>query len=284
MMIAYGTSDRPLPPVQVATFSDVASVTPIAVQRLGRSPRHRRRPRRGPAQGRGAAGALHAVDPARQPAAHDAVVLRSAPVGERADRAPRRDRRPVHRRPRAGSARARDPAGGGRARVGIAGTARGLDTAPSAGVPAMGLADCERGLGTGVCVQDAIYLPWSVAPDRDVVLAVDRPAGGIPPAARVIDPRASASALIAHAGAGGRPRAAGGRGAAGAPRRGPRWRRRAGAGGRVRDPAGRGRRGERAGVQRRRRRRPAALRGADAARAGDRAARSPRASTRRPGA
>src|SRR5262249_49329282 len=29
MMIAYGTADRPLPPVQVAAFADVASVTPL---------------------------------------------------------------------------------------------------------------------------------------------------------------------------------------------------------------------------------------------------------------
>src|SRR5690606_28443149 len=39
MMIAYGTRDRPLPPVQVPTLSDVASVTTLAladsVDRLG---------------------------------------------------------------------------------------------------------------------------------------------------------------------------------------------------------------------------------------------------------
>ena len=31
MMIAYGTADRPLAPVEVATFSDVASVTPVEI-------------------------------------------------------------------------------------------------------------------------------------------------------------------------------------------------------------------------------------------------------------
>jgi hypothetical protein len=33
-----------------------------------------------------------------------------------------------------------------------------------------------------------MYLRWAVAPDRDVVIAVDRPPGGGAPAARVIDP------------------------------------------------------------------------------------------------
>ena len=197
MMIAYGTTDRPLPPVQVATFSDVASVTPTAfidsVDRLGIADDLVVVQ---PAAGGGLStlSILHGspqrtmlsfFDPRPSPGGSQAV-LRAAIVGRFAG-GPEPDL----------LALATQPVVGVRAWT-VAGTARGLDNAPSAGVPAMGLADCERGLGTGVCVQDAIYLPWAVAPDRDVVIAVDRPAGGIPPAARVIDPRASASSLVAQ--------------------------------------------------------------------------------------
>jgi hypothetical protein len=198
MMIAYGTRDRPLPAVQVATFSDVASVTPIelvdSVDRLGIAddlvviqP--------GAGGGLATLSLLHGspqrtmlsfFDP-RPDGAHPETVLRAAIVGRFAG-GPEPDL----------LALATQPETGVRAWT-VAGTARGLDGAPSAGVPTDGLADCERRLGTGVCVQDALYLPWPVAPDRDVVLAVDRPpAGTVPPAARVIDPRASSAELVAR--------------------------------------------------------------------------------------
>jgi hypothetical protein len=78
----------------------------------------------------------------------------------------------------------------------IAGTARGLDDVRAPGATTAELADCARELGQGPCIQDAMYLPWPVAPDRDVVLAIDRPSGAIPPAARVIDPGASSQAEL----------------------------------------------------------------------------------------
>jgi len=193
-MIAYGTSDRPLPPVQVATFSDVASVTKIqladGVDRLGIAedlvviqPA---------AGGQATLSILHGspqrtmlsfFDP-RPDGAGSQTALRAAIVG----------------RFTGGAeldllALATQPVTGVRAWT-IAGTARGLDSAPSAGVTATGLADCERGLGTGVCIGDAMYLAWPVAPDRDVVLAVDRPPATVPPAARVIDPQASRASLV----------------------------------------------------------------------------------------
>ncbi len=204
MMIAYGTSDRPLPAVQVATFSDVASVTPIeltdSVDRLGIAddlvvvqP--------GAGGGLATLSLLHGspqrtmlsfFDP-RPDGSGPQTVLRAAIVGN-FTAGPEPDL----------LALATQPGTGVRAWT-VAGTARGLATAPSAGVPAAGLADCAEGPGEGVCVQDAMYLAWPVAshgdslrsPDRDVVLAVDRPAAAaIPPAARVIDPRASAAALV----------------------------------------------------------------------------------------
>jgi len=194
LRIAYGTSDRPLPPVQVASFSDVASV---ALLELGDS-----------------VDTLNIAD--------DLVVIQPGTAGELATLSllhgsPQRtmlsffDPRPgglasqvvlrgaVVGRFAAGSqpdllALATQPAGGVRAWT-VAGTARGLDNAPNSGVLAPGLADCDRAPGTGVCVQDATYLAWPVAADRDVVIAVDRPAGGGAPAARVIDPWASSSSL-----------------------------------------------------------------------------------------
>jgi hypothetical protein len=199
MMIAYGTSDRPLPPVQVATFSDVASVTPIAfndsVDRLGIAddllvvqP--------GAAGGLSTLSILHGspqrtmlsfFDPRPDSAVKTQTVLRAAIVGRFAG-GPEPDL----------LALATQPIVGVRAWT-IPGTARGLDNAPSAGVAATGLADCERGLGSGVCIQDAVYLAWPIAPDQDVVLAIDRPAAGtVPPAARVIDPRVSSTQLIAQ--------------------------------------------------------------------------------------
>lgn len=65
----------------------------------------------------------------------------------------------------------------------------GLDATVSAGVPTSGLAGCASSQdGTGLCVGDALYLPWEVAPERDVVIAVDR---STPPHAVVFDPGAA---------------------------------------------------------------------------------------------
>ncbi len=195
MMIAYGTSDRPLPPVQVATFSDVASVTPLeladSVDRLGIAddlvvvqP--------GAGGGLATLSILHGgpqrtmlsfFDP-RPDGSGPQTVLRAAIVGD-FTAGPEPDL----------LALATQPLTGVRAWT-VAGTARGLDNAPSPGVPAPGLADCAQGAGDGVCVQDAMYLAWPVAPDRDVVLAIDRPQAAVPPAARVIDPRASSDELV----------------------------------------------------------------------------------------
>lgn len=187
MMIAYGTRDRPLPPVQVATLSDVASVTTLAladsVDRLGITddlvviqP--------GAGGGLATLSILHGspqrtmlsfFDP-RPDGGGGGAVLRAAIVGNFAG-----DGHPDV------LALATEPVVGVRAWT-IAGTARGLDNAPDPGVTTSELAACELGLGGGPCIEDAIYLAWPIAPDRDVVLAVDRPAGAVPPAARVIDP------------------------------------------------------------------------------------------------
>ncbi len=197
MMIAYGTSDRPLPAVQVATFSDVASVTlleiPDSVDRLNIAddlvviqP--------AAAGGPSTLSILHGspqrtmlsfFDP-RPDGSGVQTVLRAAIVGDFAP-GPEPDLLALATQPGTGVRAWR-----------VAGTPRGLDGAPSAGVAASGLADCERG-GSGLCVEDAIYLAWPVAPDRDVVLAVDRPeAPATPPAARVLDPWAATPTLEAR--------------------------------------------------------------------------------------
>jgi hypothetical protein len=199
MMIAYGTRDRPLPAVQVATFSDVASVTPIelvdSVDRLGIAddlfvvqP--------GAGGGEATISLLHGspqrtmlsfFDP-RPDGSGAQMVLRAAVIGWFMG-GPEPDLLALATQPIGGAPGVRAWA--------IPGTARGWGSAPSAGVPATGLADCERGAGTGVCIADALYLPWPVAPDHDVILAIDRPAAAIPPAARVLDPGALATTLVA---------------------------------------------------------------------------------------
>ncbi|MGE0396243.1 MAG: FG-GAP repeat domain-containing protein [Kofleriaceae bacterium] len=71
----------------------------------------------------------------------------------------------------------------------------GTDTGPdSTEVPAkdtMGLADCAKDIGTGLCVREARYLAWPTSGDADVVFAIDRAS---PPHAVRFDPAASGTA------------------------------------------------------------------------------------------
>ncbi|MFN0250200.1 MAG: FG-GAP repeat domain-containing protein [Kofleriaceae bacterium] len=72
----------------------------------------------------------------------------------------------------------------------------GTDVGPdSTEVPAKttsGLADCQRSVGTGLCVREARYLAWPVSDDADVVFAIDR---ATPPHAVRFDPAASGAAM-----------------------------------------------------------------------------------------
>jgi hypothetical protein len=65
----------------------------------------------------------------------------------------------------------------------VAGGEAGLDSSPNNGVPASGLADCP--MGSGVCVDDALYLTYPISDTRDVVLAIDHAS---PPHTARLDP------------------------------------------------------------------------------------------------
>jgi hypothetical protein len=190
MYVAYGTTDRHLPPLQVAAFADVATVTQfefgsssdqlsIADDLLVIQP-----------AASGAAFAtvtlLHGspqrtmlsfLDP-RLEANQDRSLLRGTIVGSFAG-----DARPDIM---AIASPNPDQAALGMRAYRVAGMENGLDTAQSAGTIVDGLAECQQASTTGTCVQNARYLAWPRASGAsDVVIAVD---GRSPPRAMRIDP------------------------------------------------------------------------------------------------
>ena len=209
LMVAYGTADRPLPPAQVATFTDIASVTQIEFPDSADPLSHAAdlaviQP--------GTAGSLPTMtllhgstqrtmlsfyDP-RSDEMVRATRLRGAVLGNFVG-TPHRDLFAI-------GAPDDDPAIGIRAWQ-VAGTATQFEDSHSDGSPAPGLSQCDGdGLpgSLGVCIRDAMYLAWPVAPERDVVLAVD------PSSAIMIDPAGPVStpmpALLAGLPAGVVPR------------------------------------------------------------------------------
>jgi hypothetical protein len=198
MRIAYGTPDRPTEPIHVATFSGVSSVTPLsfpdsvdtlaladdlAVIHLGDTGDV---PTMSLLHGSPQRTMLSFFDP-RSDSPLDVraqTILRGGVIGAFASS-------PSSHRDLLAIGSPRQGATVGMRAFRVAGTARGLDPTPTAGVDARGLAACD---GSGVCVASARYLAWTVAPGRDVVIAVD---GEHPPRAVLLDPWASSSALTA---------------------------------------------------------------------------------------
>jgi hypothetical protein len=175
MSIAYGTGDQPLPPVQVATFSDVASVVPlefpdtedqldIAADLAVLQPAAGATPTMSLLHGSPQRTMLSYLDPRGGTAAS----LRGSVVGSFS-----------------GDRHADVLAFGSTATQTvawrIAGTATGLDTTPVTATPMTGLGDCG---GSGVCLDDALYLAFPGS-DHDEVIAIDRAQS---PHAAVIDP------------------------------------------------------------------------------------------------
>lgn len=195
LYVAYGTNDRHLEPLQVATFAAVASVglfefkdsadnlsvaddliviqpavgsIPGAVTILHGSPQRTM---------------LSFLDP-RIDAQRGKSVFRGTVVGEFAG-----DTRPDLM---AFATPDFDATIGMRAYE-VAGTDTGLSTSESMGTVVDGLADCAVTNGSGACVQDARYLAWPRT-GGDVVIAVDRRAS---PRAMRIDPGQNAQAITA---------------------------------------------------------------------------------------
>jgi len=172
MLIAYGTADRPLPPVQVATFAAVASVAvlafPDSVDRLSiaddlfvvQPARDGHAPTATVLHGSPQRTMLSFFDP-RADEARDATLVRGAVIGNFVDASPEPDLLVL----------AEDAAAGMRGWR-VTGGADGLDPTPSAGMSAAGIAACAGGAGTAVCAADALYLAWPRA--EGVVFALDR--------------------------------------------------------------------------------------------------------------
>lgn len=193
MMISYGTSDRPLEPVQVAAFSGVSSVTllefpdnndplnladDLAVIFLEGDV-----PTLSLLHGSAQRTMLSFFEPrAEANAQRDELILRGAVIGDFTD----------------STATHRDLVAFGTPRQGfsipmrawrVAGTDKGLDGTPNLGQVANGVADCDN---TGVCVANAKYLAWPTTPGHDLIIAVDREST---PHAAVLDPRANVAAF-----------------------------------------------------------------------------------------
>ena len=268
LLIAYGTSDRPLPPAPVASFSDVASVASI---RFGDSVDTLDLADDLVVIQPGAAGELATLsllhgspqrtmlsffDP-RPGGLASQVVLRGAVVGRFAA-GPEPDLLALATR--AGGRRARVDGRRHRARA----RQRAEQRRPGARPRRLRARHRHRRVRPGRGVPRVAGRRGPRRGDRG------RPAGGRRRPGRARARSVGVVGVAGHAGgAAARRRAAGGRGAALAARRGRRRRRRAGAGRRVRDPARRGRpRGQRPRVRGRRRRRAGALRRSAAGGAG----------------
>ncbi len=195
LMIAYGTSDRPLDPVQVSSFTGVGAVSvlqfPDSVDTVAVAEDLAIIQPGAGIDGISLLSLLHGspqrtmlsfFDP-RTEVHRDGTVLRGVVVGDFVDDPPA-----LHRDLIAIGTPVPGSSSGMRAWL-VAGTPLGLDNTPNDGVAATGLSDCP---GSGVCVRTAELLAWPISKSRDVVLAIDREQ---PPHAAVIDPFASSAAL-----------------------------------------------------------------------------------------
>jgi hypothetical protein len=198
MMIAYGTSDRPLDPVQVASFSGVSSVTPLqfpdsvdtlaiaedlaiihvdtgglpTMSLLHGSPQRTMLSFFDPRDDQDQDGVANTLDNPRQ---HS--IPRNVVIGEL-------DGSPAHPDLLLIATPVQNSTLGMRAWR-VPGTDAGLDSSPNAGMAANGLSNCD---GLGVCVASVEYLAWRGANGRDLVIAIDREN---PARAAVLDPSAN---------------------------------------------------------------------------------------------
>lgn len=205
LMVAYGTTDRPLPPAQVATFTDIASVTQLEFPDSADPLSH--------------AADLAVIQPAKAGSVPTMTLLHGSTqrtmlsfYDPRSDEMVQKTRLrgavlgnfvgTPHRDLFAIGAPDDDPQVGIRAWQ-VAGTATQFEDSHTDGALTPGLSQCD-GM-PGVCIRDAMYLAWPVAPDRDVVLAID------PSSAIMIDPAGPVAtampALLAGLPAGVVPRA-----------------------------------------------------------------------------
>jgi hypothetical protein len=192
LAIAWGTSDRPLDPVPMVTFPDVTNIArvnfPSSTDPLFQvddiivlEP---------PLAGRPTAYSIlvgstqRTVIPYFDPrldARKNDTIFRAAVIGNFAPAQGGPDRRDV-----VGLAPTRPGAATSGVRAWrVPGTDAGLDGTTNDGVMISGVNDCSLSPGSGLCIEDAVYLPWPIASDKDIVFAIDRAS---PAHAVVVDP------------------------------------------------------------------------------------------------
>ena len=202
MMVAYGTSDRVLPPIEVATFTGIVSVAPVSIT---------------PNDPLFLISDLLVLQPPDMPGGAPALTFLSGspqrimiPYFDPRDDS---EKGSVFRAVIAGNF-APTPGGGaphndlvamtssgsatGAAQLRawlVPGTASGLDGTKSGGLTVNGATDCSLGGGSGFCYEEGTYLAWPVSSSQDIVLGVDREQ---PAHAGYVDPRtATATTLTA---------------------------------------------------------------------------------------
>jgi hypothetical protein len=77
----------------------------------------------------------------------------------------------------------------------VPGTSTGVDGTENDGLVVNGFANCSTGTASGLCTHDTAYLAWPIEPSRDVVIGIDRAQA---PHAAMVDPwSAGASSVTA---------------------------------------------------------------------------------------
>jgi hypothetical protein len=197
MMVAYGTSDRVLPPIEVGTFKGIVSVAPVSLfsdpllqisDLLVLQPPDM--PGGAPALTFLSGSPQRIMIPYFDPRdnTQKGSLFRAVMVGNFAPTpgggAPHNDLVAL--------------ATGGSAAMTqlrawlVPGTASGLDGATSPGLAVNGITDCSLG-GTGFCYEQGTYLAWPVSSTQDVVIGVDR---APQPHAGYVDPRTATSTTL----------------------------------------------------------------------------------------
>jgi len=185
LMVSYGTEDQPLPPLEVARFaavqnvaniklgssSDYLALTSDLVVLLGGSPSKLTL-----LFGSTQRTMLSFFDPRSDVGNEDSIasttIFRGQVIGRFEESSPRPE---VAMLAALRAGLSVDSVG----RVGmrawsVKGTEDGLDATRTDGNEITNVDDCSVQGGMGLCVDEALYLPWAVSDTRDVVIAVDR--------------------------------------------------------------------------------------------------------------
>ncbi len=195
LMIAYGTADQPLPPIEVGRFAAVQSIAPIKLPNssdilgvtadmivLFPGMPSKLTILSGSAQRT----MLSFFDPrtdngADDVSVHKTTIFRGAVIGKFTRTAgidhPDVVLLAALRPGLPPTALTPVPRVGMRA-WSVRGSDDGLDGTQTDGIEIKNVDDCATAGGSGLCVDEAKYLAWTVAADKDVVIAVDRAQAG----------------------------------------------------------------------------------------------------------